>query len=129
LGTPLRSQAVQYRPTASELLGDIATLLADEVLPAAPPELQHKVRVAANLARILEREERLAPGLDARERELLTALVGHDGELGDLRAELVERLGGDVDDAFERAAWEALVEVTRGDLSIAKPGYDGWEGP
>ena len=47
------------RPNASELLETIAELLGDEVLPATSGLLQHKVRVAANLCRILDREARL----------------------------------------------------------------------
>ncbi len=119
---------MQYRPTASELLITIADLLDTEVLPALPPELQHKARVAANLARIIEREERLAPEGAGQERELLAGVLGRSGELPDLRAELASRLRAGTDPAFEAAAWDALVAIARDDLAIAKPGHDGWEG-
>ena len=42
---------MQYRPTAAELLRDISSLLSDEVLEQVSVEVQHKVRVAANIAR------------------------------------------------------------------------------
>ena len=71
---------MQYRPTAGELLATIADLLDQELLPALPPDLQHKARVAANLARILEREQRLGPEGESRERALLSGLLGHDGD-------------------------------------------------
>jgi hypothetical protein len=119
---------VQYRPTEGELLSTIAELLDMELLPALPPELQHKARVAANLARIIEREERLAPAAAERERERLSALMGRAGDLPELRADLAGRLRGGTDRAFEAAAWDVLVAIARDDLAIAKPGHDRWEG-
>jgi hypothetical protein len=120
---------LQYRPTAFELLDTIASLLETDVLPAVDGSLQHRVRVAANLARILEREARLAPANEARERESLARLLGHHGPLPDLRAELAERLrtGGD-EPVWLQSSWDALVAICRDDLAIAKPGHDGWEG-
>jgi len=119
---------MQYRPSAGELLATIGDLLDDELLPALPAELQHKARVAANVARILEREWRLDAAARRREGERLAELLGHDGELVDLAAELTARLRVGADPAFEAAAWEVLVAVGRDDLAIAKPGHDGWEG-
>ncbi|MFJ4651323.1 DUF6285 domain-containing protein [Nocardia sp. NPDC088792] len=97
---------MQYRPTATELLTTLAELLEDTLLPALPPELRHQARVGAHLARLLERELRLGPETARREREA--------------RA--------DLDPADEAELWAALVEIVRADLSIAKPGYDAWEG-
>ncbi|MFI6865997.1 DUF6285 domain-containing protein [Nocardia sp. NPDC050406] len=97
---------MQNRPSAADLLESLAELLEDTLLPALPPELQHRARVGANLARILGREWTLGPAAAQRESELLAAV--RDGD--------------------ERALWEALTEVVRADLAIAKPGYDSWEG-
>jgi hypothetical protein len=119
---------MQYRPTAEELLGTIADLLGHEVLDVVPGHLTHRVRVAENLSRILQREARLGAASDQREVERLTDLLEHTGSLEDLRAELAERLRASEDEAFDGAAWEALVAITREDLAIAKPGHDGWEG-
>jgi hypothetical protein len=121
-------QTVQYRPTTAELLASIAALLDDEVLASVPAALQHKVRVAANLSRILEREAVLSPGAREREQERLARILGHDGELSDLSAELARRLRGGEHPSFERDAWQALVAIARDDLAIAKPGHDRWEG-
>ena len=57
---------MQYRPTAAELLRDISALLSDEVLDQVSVEVQHKVRVAANIAQILEREVALAEAAQER---------------------------------------------------------------
>jgi Domain of unknown function (DUF6285) len=122
---------MQYEPSAEDLLAAIAELLEDELLPALPDALKHRCRVAANLARILEREERLGPDAAARERERLRALLGEDeGGEGDvdLEAALARRIRADDAPDFQRRAWDALVATARDDLAIAKPGHDGWEG-
>lgn len=97
---------MQYRPSARELLDDLAELLDETLLPALPPELRHRARVGANLARILARETALGPAAADRERAARAAVPAGD----------------------ERAEWEALVAICRDDLAIAKPGYDAWEG-
>jgi hypothetical protein len=120
---------VQYRPTAAELLGEIADLLEHEVLEVVQGPLQHRVRVAGNLARIVEREVRLGPAADAAEAARLHAVLGRDGDLVELRQALAERLadpaplGRDEDIAVHGA----LVATTRADLAIAKPGHDDWD--
>jgi hypothetical protein len=116
------------RPNAVELLAAIAELLEREVMPALSGGLEYRVRVAANLARILEREARLGPELLERERELLEALVGPGESVLALNARLVERLrSGDVDLDFERRALAALAEIARAKLAIARPGYERYD--
>jgi hypothetical protein len=118
---------VQFVPTAAELAAAIARLLDEQVMGGVPAHLQHSVRVAGHLASLLEREARLGPATTARERELLGGLLGADDDVDDLTAELADRIRTG-DDDFARDAWGALVEITRGDLAIAKPGHDSWEG-
>jgi hypothetical protein len=122
---------MQDRPTASELLETIAALLEGEALAATRGGLQHQVRVAGNLCRILEREARLGAAAEAREVELLAAVLGEEPGGRDalaLSRALVARLDGGVrDPALERRAWRALVEIVRGKLAIAKPGHDAWD--
>jgi hypothetical protein len=119
---------VRYRPDDGELLEAMAALLDDEVLPAVPAELAHKVRVAANLARILQRSAALEAANLVREQLQLSRLLTAQGDVATLRAELDRRLRDVSDDLPDGAVWQALVDITRGDLSVAKPGYDGWEG-
>lgn len=121
---------MQFPPDAADLLTAIRRLLDEQVLPAVPAELAHQVRVAANLTAIVERELRLGPGAAAAERRLLAELLGADVtevEHVDAATALAERLRGG-DDDLERRAWPVLVEITRAELAIAKPGYDQWEG-
>lgn len=120
---------MQDRPTAEELLSAIATLLQGDVLEATQGALQHQVRVAGNLCRILERELALGPAHDAREIELLAGVLGVEARAGDplsLSNELVSRLRAD-DAELEARAWPALVEIVRGKLAIVKPGHDAYD--
>jgi Domain of unknown function (DUF6285) len=122
---------MQFEPSAEELLAAIAELLEDELLPVVPDELKHRCRVAANLVRILEREERLGPDAAVRERERLRELLGEsagEGDVVELSRGLSHRIGTDDDPAFQRRTWDALVAIARADLAIAKPGHDAWEG-
>jgi Domain of unknown function (DUF6285) len=118
---------MQYRPSSSELLTTMADLLEGEVLADVRSDLQHKVRVAGNLLRLLEREERLSPTNDAREHDLLVTMVGHEGGRDELVAEWASALRKGIPDGDRPAAWDALVEITRMDLAVSKPGHDGWE--
>lgn len=119
----------QFLPESADLLAAIARLLDDQVLAAVPPDLQHKVRVAGNLAKILEREARLGPAAADRERVLVADVLGEPLDpLDDPAAVLDARLRAGVDDELADRAWVALVEIARGDLAIAKPGHDGYEG-
>lgn len=124
---------MQYRPTAAELLADIAELLEQEVLDAVSGPLQHKVRVAANVARILQQEVALAAGNAEREltieRRLLDLPDDDPTSLPDLRARLAAALrAGHLPGHTDADVWEALVAITRDDLAICKPGHDSWAG-
>ncbi len=121
---------MQDRPTAAELLGAIAELLEGALIGSIQGPLQHQVRVAGNLCRILEREAQLGGAQDAREVELLAGLLGVEPEGRDARTlsqELVLRLDAGHDAQLERKAWPALVEIVRGKLAIAKPGHDAYD--
>jgi hypothetical protein len=117
---------VQFVPEAADLLAAIGNLLDTKVLSAVPPDLQHQVRVAAHLSTLVERELRFGPANTAREDELLGELLG--GSVPDPQAALADRIRNGDDAAFEARAWPAIVEITRNDLKVAKPGHDVWEG-
>ena len=131
---------MQFVPEAADLLAAIGKLLDEKVLAAVPPDLQHQVRVAAHLSTLIERELRLGPANDARERELLDGLLREPSESSSERADqhgeavedpqaaVAERIRHGDDESFEARAWPAIVEITRNDLAVAKPGHDRWEG-
>ena len=120
---------MQQRPTAAELLADISALLT-QVIDVVPDPQKHQVRVAANLAGIVEREVTLGPGNDDNERTRLAALLdeGADTDLSTLRAQLLARLAdpSPVDPDESLAIYEVLLETVRADLAISKPGYADW---
>lgn len=120
---------MQQRPTAAELLADISGLLT-QVIDAVPDPQKHQVRVAANLAGIVEREVVLGLDNDGAERARLAALLAQpaDSDLSTLRSQLLARLSDpaplDVDESA--AIYDALLETVRSDLAISKPGYADW---
>jgi hypothetical protein len=114
----------QDRPTASELLAAIADLLREEATPVldkADPRLGFQMRVAANSLAILEREARLGPAADARERERLTKLLGHDGMLDDLNRELARQLRAGERDEDDEALMAHLEATIADKIAIANP--------
>ncbi len=124
---------MQYRPDAAEFLDAVAELLEDDVLAAVPPHLQHRVRVAANICRILQREADLGPTASRDERIRLVGLLPALGvavedpdDLVGMRAALAERLEDERPFTPEQdhAAYDALLATVRADLQISKPGYD-----
>lgn len=121
---------MQPRPTAAELLAAVAEVLEGDVVPALRGPVQHQARVAASLVGIVERELRLGPAGDERERAALVALVGDGGDLAALRARLATALreGLADDPAAAATVWDTLMAVARADLAVAKPGHDDWDG-
>ena len=121
---------MQDRPTAWELLDAVAELLEDTLMPATEGGVRHQARVAANLCRIVQRELQQGTRLDAREVELLAAVLGRPpGEERDaleLNRELSARLL-EGDEELGSKAWSALLEIVRGKLAVAKPGYDDYD--
>ena len=124
---------MQYRPTATELLDTIASLLADEVVDRLQGPVQHKVRVAANVAAILAREAELAPANAEREailtRRLLDLPPNDSTPVLELRQRLADALRtGGLPGHDDDEIWGVLLQITRDDLAIAKPGHDSWTG-
>jgi hypothetical protein len=119
---------MQPSPSVSELLAAVATVL-EELVPVVPPETRHEVRVAINLCGLVSRECSFGFETGMREQALLSSILGHDGDVAQLSAELFDILRTGADDRISRPTWDALVAIARGDLAISKPGYDLWEGP
>lgn len=108
-------------PDAVTLLEAMATTLSDSVVPALSGGVQHEARVVANLCRILARELSEA-GAD---RDMFAALLGHDGQLADLAAELDALIAAG--EAPPDTLAVLLSDVTRR-AEITKPGYTFTDG-
>jgi uncharacterized protein DUF6285 len=124
---------MQDRPTAAELLATVATYLEDELMPALDGPLAYRTRVAANLVRMLEREEALGNASLLREREALADLLGiappANGSLGAQVAELNRLLVAAIDGGRVEHArvWPVLMEIAHAKLAIIRPGYDDYD--
>src|SRR5262245_39976859 len=129
---------MQDRPTARELLATLTTFFEEELLPSLTGPLQYRVRVAANLVKILERELALGPDHDAGELRALVDLLAarsdeatsgaHTEKLAALNARLSEAIAAGRFDASPGPLWFALMTVTRNKLAVVKPGYDSYDG-
>jgi hypothetical protein len=121
---------VQDRPTARELLATLNTFFDEELLPSVSGPLQYRVRVAANLVRIIERELALGPIHDSSEHAALRTLVGGDGneDLSALNSRLSEAIATGQFDRDPEPLWSALMGVARAKLAVVKPGYDAYDG-
>lgn len=126
---------MQDRPDAAELLATVADFLEQELMPILEGPASYRTRVAVNLLKILEREQRLGPAALARECELLSNLlgVGYASHAGDGSApdpiELNRRLAAAIDagTVSHEDAWPALMAIARDKLAIARPGYDAYD--
>src|SRR6188768_568573 len=92
----LTENAMQPRPTAEEILRDVAALLDDVLVPALSGPAQHQARVAASLVGIVHREVQFSAGNDAAERDAWTGLLGDaappDADLLSLRQAAADAL-------------------------------------
>jgi len=114
----------QDRPTASELLAAIADFLREEATPTldrVDPRLGFQTRVAVNSLAILEREARLGPDADARERQRLVDLLGREGTLPELNRELARQLRAGERDERDAALMAHLEATTADKIAIANP--------
>ena len=105
---------MQDRPTAAELLATVAGYLEDELMPALDGPLAYRTRVAANLVRILQREDSLGPASLRSERDLLCGLLDCNPPVSDSLAEQVLELNRQLAAAIDAGqvdharAWPAL---------------------
>ncbi len=114
----------QDRPTASELLTAIADFLREEATPVldrVEPRLGFQMRVAVNALAILEREGRLGPAADVRERERLVRLLGRDGTLEELNRELARQLRAGERDESDADLMAHLDATVADKIAIANP--------
>jgi hypothetical protein len=114
---------LQDRPTAAELVEAVREYLERDVMTAdeLPGRVRFHARVAMNVLGIVERELRLGPELDAAERRRLAALLGHDGEVDALLAELARGIrDGSLDDRRDEVV-ACVRDSVRAKLEVANP--------
>lgn len=109
------------RPTQSELLDIIAETLSDVVVPATAPHAQHQARVAANLCRILSREQQQPATFEAALRRLELEL---DLPIGQGGLDGITEAISTADVSTAERIHEAVAELVRQKLAVVKPGHD-----
>lgn len=111
----------QDRPHAAELLSAIRDFLSSDVLPKLEGRTQFHLKVAINSLAILEREVTLGPAADAAELSRLRALLGHDGTLAGLNAELARQLRAGMRDETDPALMDHLRATIADKIAISNP--------
>ncbi len=117
-------------PSAADLLRTVQETLDADIVPALSGPSQHQARVAASIVAIVARELELGPDVRDHELDLLQAIIGTEVDPDDrarVAAEWLRSGGADESDEHDRVL-ALLTDIARGDLSIAKPGYDAWDG-
>lgn len=115
----------QNRPTALELLDAIKTFLERDVRPKLGDHTGFNMMVALKSLDIVRRELEMAPGFAAAEHARLGDILGHDGALEDLNAELAARIRAGTLTLDDPKVKAHLIETTKAKVQIDQPKYSG----
>lgn len=114
---------MQDKPPPDEILAAVARLMRDELLPQLSGRSAFMLRVAANAVDLVQRQTKLQSASDEQERARLMALVGREGDLVTLNAELCATIeSGDVH-ADTPGLAEHLWATTLAKLAVDQPNY------
>jgi hypothetical protein len=115
---------VQDEPHPPEILQAVAAFLRDVVVPATEGSVAYQARVAAAALNLVRREI-MRTSEDEAERGRLCALLGQDGTLAALNAELARRLADGKLDLASPGVAAHLWVATREKLAVDQPRYWG----
>ncbi len=111
------------QPRGDAILGAVATLLRDVLVPQLQGSAACRARVAANAVDLVAREIRLGAPAEAAAQQRLRDLLGHDGTPAALEAELAAAITGgrltDTTPGLQAHLWA----LTMDKLAIDQPGY------
>jgi hypothetical protein len=115
------------RPTRDELLEAVAEFLEKRVMPKLDKHTAFHTRVAVNVLSIVRRELEHGPRLDEEELARLKDLLGREGTLEELNAELCRKIeSGDLDHR-NKDLMEHLLRTTMGKVCIDQPNYSAYK--
>jgi Domain of unknown function (DUF6285) len=117
---------MQDPPYPSEILGAVAAFLKNVVAAETTGATSFQARVAANALEMMKRELETAPAEDAAELERLRALLGKDGSLHDLNAELSRRIEAGEIGLDTPGLKDHLWATTLAKLAVDQPTYGGY---
>ena len=117
----------QNRPTAAELIDGVKRFLTEKVRPHLSGHTAFDLMVALKSLDIVQRELELGPGFAEAERARLVEILGYEGTVEVLNAELARRLrSGEVRLDDPKIA-QHLRETTKAKLAIDQPKYSGYQ--
>lgn len=111
------------QPSVDELLAVVADWLRDTAAPQLPAHASFHARVAANALELVRRELSLGDAARAGSLQRLRSLLGRDGSLADLDAELARRIRTRELDPDSPALIEHLMADTLAKMAIDQPSY------
>ena len=114
---------MQEQPTSPEILETVAAYLRDVAMPQLEGHAAFTARVAANAVDLVRREIELREASDCAEKERLVTLLGHDGELEKLNADLAAAIREDRMDIEAPKLLSHLWQTSLEKLAIDQPRY------
>lgn len=114
------------QPNPDEILGAVQAFLRDGLGAGGAARAAFQARVCVNALDIVRRQLALAPDAEAEEQRRLVVLLGHDGDLPALNAELSGRIAGGSMDLRTPGLAEHLWATTLAKLSVDQPNYSGY---
>lgn len=114
---------MQDQPSPPEVLSAVARFLKLEVAPATTGHTSFQARVAANALEMMRRHLEMGPPEEAAEHARLRALLGRDGDLLELNAELGRRIAAGEMTLATPGLSDHLWAVTLAKLAVDQPTY------
>jgi hypothetical protein len=114
---------MQDEPRPSEILAAVARYLREVIAPATSGHISFNARVCANAIEMSLRQMEREPADSAAERARLESMLGQQGDLARLNAELARRLEAGEIDLSAPGLKEHLWTVTLAKLAVDQPTY------
>ncbi|RED37683.1 hypothetical protein BJ123_1065 [Rhodopseudomonas thermotolerans] len=114
---------MQDEPRPDELIKAVADFLRDQIAPQITGHAAFKLRVGINALDLVTRQLTLSAETDAEEHASLKALLGRDGSLLELNAELADRIASGAVDLSTLGVKDHLWRTTLAKLAVDQPNY------
>ena len=116
---------MQDAPTTKELIEAVRAFLEEKAMPELKGHTAFHARVAANALAIVERELEQGPVAQMGERMRLMQLLGHEGPLEELNAELAKAIRDGEMSLETPGLADHLWATTMDKVEIDQPSYSG----
>lgn len=116
-------ETLHDRPTVAELVGAVREYLERDVMPATEGRIAFHARVAVNVLGMVERELAIGGAQNAIEHRRLVELLGHEGTVRELTAELARGIRAGEWDARRDEAIDHVRATVHAKLEVANPKY------